>query len=116
MAPTLSSVDKTLDYDHSIVDAIYFIMLYKVLITFTLVDETLTVRLAPKYFFRLNKSLHLSETHCAFLPLFSPNLDFLQAVTVTKYSHHLSHDRTSTGYGSIPGYTSQTYLHRIKSL
>ena len=25
------------------------------------------VHLTPKYFFRLNKSLHLLETHCAFL-------------------------------------------------
>ena len=31
----------------------------------------------PKIFFRLNNSLHLFETHCTFLPLFSPNLDFL---------------------------------------
>ena len=40
-------------------------------------EETRTVRLsiefffevhlAPKYFFRLNKFLHLFETHCAFL-------------------------------------------------
>ena len=35
------NIDKTLDYDHSIVDVIYFIMLYKVLITFKFVDETL---------------------------------------------------------------------------
>ena len=34
------------------------------------------VHLTPKYFFRLNNSLHLLETHCVFLPLFSPNLDF----------------------------------------
>ena len=38
-----------------------------------------------------------------FLLLFNPNLDFLQAVKVTKSGHHLSHDRTSKGYGSIPG-------------
>ena len=37
----------------------------------------LKVHLTPKYFFRLNNSLHLFETHCAFLHLFSPNLDFL---------------------------------------
>ena len=61
------------------------------------------VHLTPKYFFRLNKSLHLFETHCAFLSLFSPNLDFLQAVKVTKSSHHLLHGRGSKGYGSIPG-------------
>ena len=69
------------------------------------------VYLTPKYFFRLNNSLHLFETHCAFLHLFSPNLDFLQAVKVTKSDHHLLHDRASKGYGSIPGLMSQTYLH-----
>ena len=69
------------------------------------------VHLTPKYFFRLNNSLHLFETHCAFLLLFSPNLDFLQAVKVTKSDHHLFHDRASKGYGSIPGLMSQTYLH-----
>ena len=37
----------------------------------------LKVHLAPKYFFRSNKSLHLFETHYAFLPLFNPNVDFL---------------------------------------
>ena len=40
--------------------------------------------ITPKYFFRLNKSLHLFETHCAFLPLFNPNIDLLQTVKVTK--------------------------------
>ena len=69
------------------------------------------VHLTPKKFFRLNNSLHLFETHCAFLPLFSPNLDFLQGVKVTKSDHHLFHDRASKGYGSIPGLMSQTYLH-----
>ena len=69
------------------------------------------VHLTPKYFFRLNNSLHLFETHCVFLHLFSPNLDFLQAVKVTKSDHHLFHDRASKGYGSIPGLMSQTYLH-----
>ena len=34
------------------------------------------VHLTPKYFCRLNRFLHLFETHCAFLPLFNPNLDF----------------------------------------
>ena len=71
----------------------------------------LKVHLTPKYFFRPNKSLHLFETQCAFLPLFNPNLDFLQAVKVTKSDHHLLHDRASKGYGSIPGWTSQTNLH-----
>ena len=69
------------------------------------------VPITPKYFFRLNNSLHLFEKHCAFLHLFSPNLDFLQAVKVTKSDHHLYHDRASKGYGSIPGLMSQTYLH-----
>ena len=69
------------------------------------------VHLTPKYFFRSNKSLHLFDTHCAFLPLFKPNLDFLQAVKVMKSGHHLAHDRASKGYGSIPGLTSQTFLH-----
>ena len=64
---------------------------------------TLKVHLTPKYFFRLNKSWHLFEMHCAFFPLFSLNLDFLQAVKVTKSSHYLLHDRASKGYGSIPG-------------
>ena len=74
------------------------------------------VHLTPKYFFCSNKSLHLFETHCSFLPRFNPNLDFLQAVKVTKSVHYLLHDRASKGYGSIPGWTSQTDLHRIKSL
>ena len=69
------------------------------------------VHLTPKYFFRLNNSLHLFETHCAFLHLFSPNLDFLQAVKVMKSGHHLFNDRASKGHGSIPELMSQTYLH-----
>ena len=69
------------------------------------------VHLTPKYFFCSNKSLHLFDTHCAFLPLFKPNLDSLLAVKVTKSGHHLAHDRASKGYGSIPGLTSQTSLH-----
>ena len=76
----------------------------------------LKVPISPKYFFRLNKSLHLFETHCASLPVFNQNLDFLQAVKVTKSGHHLSHDRASKGHGSIPCLMSQTDLHRIKSL
>ena len=59
------------------------------------------VPITPKAFFRLNKSLHLFETHTAFLPLFNPNIDLLQAVKVTKSGHHLSHDRASKGYGSF---------------
>ena len=69
------------------------------------------VPIAPKYFFRLNKSLHLFEMHWTFLPLFNPNIDPLQAVKVTKSGHYLSHDRASKGYGSIPCLTSQTSLH-----
>ena len=63
------------------------------------------------FFFRSKKSLHLFETYCAFLPLFKLNLDFLQAVKVTKSDHHLVHDQASKEYGSIPGLTSQTSLH-----
>ena len=69
------------------------------------------VPIIPKYFFRLTKSLHLFETHCAFLPLFDPNIDLLQAVKVTKSGHYLSHDRASKGNGSTPCLTSQTSLH-----
>jgi len=69
------------------------------------------VHLTSKYFLHLNKSLHLFETHCAFLSLFNPNLDFLEAVKVTKSGHHLLYDRASKGYGSIPCLTSQTFLH-----
>ena len=71
----------------------------------------LKVPISPKYFFCLNKSLHLFEMHCAFLPLLNPNIDLLQAVKVTKSGHHLSHDRASKGYGSTPCLTSQTSLH-----
>ena len=42
----------------------------------------ISFHLTPKYFFRSNKS-----------------------------GHHLLHDRASKGYGSIPGWTSQTDLH-----
>ena len=69
------------------------------------------VPISPKYFFRLNKSLHLFETHCAFVPLLNPNIDLLQAVKVMTSGHHLSHDRASKGYGSTPCLTSQTSLH-----
>ena len=69
----------------------------------------LKVYLTQKYFFRFNKSLHLFDTHCTFLPLFNP--DFLQFVKLTKSGHHLFHDRASMGYGSIPGLTSQTSVH-----
>ena len=73
------------------------------------------VHLTPtEIFFRLNNSLPLFETNCAFLPSFSPNLDFLQALQVKKCGHHLFHDQASKGYGSIPGLIylmSQTSLH-----
>ena len=82
-----------------------------VFLSFFHMQNYLKVPITPKYFFRLNNSLHLFETHCTFLPLFSPNLDFLQAVKVTKSDHHLFHDRASKGYGSIPGLMSQTDLH-----
>ena len=61
-------------------------------------NNVVKVHLNPKYFFQVNKSLHLFEMHCA------------------KSSHYLSHDRASEGHGSIPGLMSQTDLHRIKSL
>ena len=73
--------------------------------------QSIKVPITPKSFFPLTKSLHLFETHCAFLPLFNPNIDLLQAVKVTKSGHHLPHDRRSKGYGSIPCLTSQTSLH-----
>jgi len=69
------------------------------------------VHLDPKFFFRLNKSLHLFETYCAFLSFFNPNLDFLEAVKVKKSGHHLSHDRATKGHGSILDLMSQTDLH-----
>ena len=74
------------------------------------------MHLTPKYVFPLNKSLHLFETHCAFLLLLNLNVDFLQAVKVTKSGHHLLQGRVSKRYGPIPGWMSQTDLHRIKSL
>ena len=58
----------------------------------------LKVPITPKYFFCLNKSLHLFETHCAFL---NEVLTFFQAAKVTKSSHHLPHDRASKGMGLI---------------
>ena len=75
------------------------------------IPVTVKVHLTQKYFFRSNKSLYLFEMHCAFLPLFNPNLDFLQTVKVTKSGHHLLHDRASKGYGPIPGWMSETDLH-----
>ena len=57
-------------------------------------------------FFCLNKSLHLFETHFAFLNLI---LTFLQAIKVMKSSHHLFHGRARKGHGSSPGFTSQTF-------
>ena len=71
--------------------------------------------ITPKYFVYLNKSLHLFETHCAFLNS-SLQLTFVYVIKVTKSSHHMSHDLASKGHGSIPGLMSQTDLHRINSL
>ena len=71
---------------------------------------TITVHLTPKYFIRLNNSLHLFGTHCAFCPFLALILT-LQAVKVTKSRHYLLHDRAGKGYGSIPGLMSQTSLH-----
>ena len=52
--------------------------------------------ITPKYFVCLNNSLHLFETHCAFLNWV---LTFFYIVKVTKSSHRLSHDRASKGLG-----------------
>ena len=73
--------------------------------------SVIKARITPKSFFHLNKSLHLFETHCAFLPLFNPNIDLLQAVKVSKSGHHRSQDGAIKGYESIPCLTSQTSLH-----
>ena len=59
----------------------------------------------------LNKSLHLFKSIASFWPFLNLILTFLQAAKVTKSGHHLFHDRTSKGYGSIPGLMLQTYLH-----
>ena len=64
------------------------------------------VHLTPKICFVQTNLCTCFETYCAFLPRFNPNLDFLQAVKVTKSGHYLLHDRASKGYGSIPGWTS----------
>ena len=74
------------------------------------------MHLTPKYVFRLNKSLHLVEMYCPFLSILNSNLDFLEAVKVTKSGHHLSHDRASKGHGSILDLMSQTDLHHTISL
>ena len=60
-------------------------------------NDFFKVHQTPKYVFRSNKSFQPFEIrmHCTFLPLFNPNLDFLQAVKVTKTSHHASVTRPS---------------------
>ena len=50
------------------------------------------------------------------LNLFKLNLDFLQALKVSKLGHHMFHDRVSKGHGSLPSLTSQTDLHQGRSL
>ena len=87
------------------------IVQYFHVVVFVLPFNMVSLHLTPKYRFRSNKSLHLLEMHCAFLPLFNPNLDLLQAVKVTKSGHHLLHERARKGYGSISRWTSQTDLH-----
>ena len=42
---------------------------------------------------------------------FNPNLNFLQAVKVTKSGHHLLHDPVSKRCGSFPVLMLQTSLH-----
>ena len=77
------------------------------------------VHVTPKYFFtqiNLCTCLKRIAPFCTFLHLFNPNLDFLQAVKVTKSGHHLSQDQAIKGYGSIPGLTSQTSLLLCKSV
>ena len=54
------------------------------------------VPITPKYLVRLNQSLHLFETHCAFLNWVET---FYCVVKVAKSSHHLSHERASKGMG-----------------
>ena len=93
------------------VTPVIYYKFFLIIIPFCYFPTYINVHLTPKYFFCSNKSLHLFETHCAFLSLFNPNLDFLQVVKVTKSGHHLFHDRASKGYGSVPGLTSQTSLH-----
>ena len=68
------------------------------------------VHLTPKYFFAQINLCTCLKRIAPFSP-FNPNLDFVQAVKVTKSGHHLLRDRASKGYGSIPGWTSQTDLH-----
>ena len=75
--------------------------------------KSIKVHLNPKYIFCLNKSLHLLETHFAFLNLI---FTFLLVIKVMKSSHHLFRDRASKEHGSSPGFTSQTDLHRSKPL
>ena len=53
------------------------------------------MHLTPKYLFLLNKSLHLFATHGAFLLLFNPNFDFVQALKDIKSGHHLIDDQAS---------------------
>ena len=72
------------------------------------VTSLLKVHLNPKYFFCLNKSLHLFKMHFAFLNLI---LTLFLAIKAMKSSNHLFHDRASKGHGSSPGFTSQTCLH-----
>ena len=80
---------------------------------FKLNTKHLKVHLTPKYFFRSNKSLHLCETHCTFLPLFKLNLDFLQAVKVMKSGHHLVHDRASFFCFSFNKRSSENALRKM---
>ena len=70
------------------------------------------VPITPKPFFFVQINLCTSLKRCEpFCPFFNSNIDLLQAVKITKSGHHLSHDRASKGYGSIPCLTSQTPLH-----
>ena len=86
------------------------------LCTYCKKDWSLKVHLTPKYFFSQINLCTCLKCNAPFCPSFNPNLHFLQSVKVTKSGHYLLHDRASKGYGSIPGWTSQTDLNRIKSL
>ena len=68
------------------VDLGYFMQLFLL--------SMMQTHLDPKYLFCSNKSLHLFDMHCTFLPLF----DFLQVLKVMKSGNHLSHDWASKGY------------------
>ena len=63
--------------------------------------------------------MKLSNIHNRNLPIFLVSdifKGFKNEQKVAEICYYLCHDRASEGPGSIPGYTSQTNLHRINSL